>query len=396
MKGPAKSLKGRMGTGKRSKVGIALGGIIVALLIAGAGVGVYIGIKDDAASRPDPDVIFSKASTQGEALSSEATADIDDRLEVREDIAYLKGGDIFVARLDGGGEKKMTTRGDIIDFKPSPNGEKIAFINANGVLFLIDRDGRNDRQVTQPEWYAASNPAFHPDGEHLYFTSMARRDLADSSTTKVMFERYHIQEKLTEIVYARDIEDFQSICELVFDPAGKQLYFNIAGSQFPGIGSFRLNLEPKVSEERFLTEISIPGHGYTCQVLLSISATGEHIALHKDSASVDNAFSRTSWIRKLDTGEETAVEGSGPLHELGGVTNMQFSQVEPSLYYLCKKISRDECSESDPYCEDKELFYTGRIGSQNQEPTGLTLTVRINNIDGNSIWYPILTRLEAD
>jgi hypothetical protein len=333
---------------------------------------------------------------QGEALSSEATADIGDRPGVREDIAYLKDGDIYVARTDGGGENKITARDNITDFKPSPSGEMIAFIDVNGVLFLIDSDGRNDRQVTQPEWYAASNPAFHPDEEYLYFTCTARKDLADPSTTKVMFERYHIQEKWTEIVYARDIEVFQVICELIFDPSGKQLYFNLAGSQFPGIGSFRLNLEPQVSEEQFLPDINIPEHGYTCQVLLSMSSMGDYIALHKDSASIDLAFSRTSWIRKLDSGEETVIEGNEPFHELGGITIIHFSQNDPTLYYLSKKASCDECSEYDPYGEDKEIFYTGSIDSQTQEPTGLTLTVRTNNIDGNSIWYPILTRLEAD
>jgi hypothetical protein len=396
MKGPVKSLKGRMGTGEWSRVRIVLVGVIAALLIAGAGVGVYIGIKDDTASQSDSDSPGTTASMQGEALSTEATADIYDRPEVREDIAYLKDGDIYVARLDGGGENKITARGNVTDFKPSPSGEMIAFIDVNGVLFLIDSDGRNDRQVTQPEWYTASNPAFHPDEEYLYFTCTARKDLADTSRVKVMFERYHIQEKWTEIVYARDIEDFQSICELVFDPSGKQLYFNLAGSQFPGIGSFRLNLEPQVSEELLLTEGNIPGHGYTCQLLLSISAMGDHIAIHKDSALLDHTFSRTSWIRELDSGEEILLEGEQSLHELGGITNIQFSQVDPTLYYFSKQASHDECSEFDPYCEEKEIFYTGRIGSQTQEPTCLTLTVRTNNIDGNSIWYPILMPIEAD
>jgi len=396
MKGPAESLRVRMGTGKRSMVSIALVGIIAALLIAGAGVGVYIGIKGDTASQSSSDGTGTMASTQGEALASEAAEHTEDCPLSREDIAYLKDGDIFVAQLDGSGENKMTTRGDITDFKPSPSGEMIAFIDADGVIFLMDCIRGNIQRVTQPEWFVASNPAFHPDEEYLYYTCTTRRDLADFSIRKVMFKRYHIRDKRTEIVYARDIEDFQSICELLFDPSGKQLYFNIAGSQFPGIGSFKLNLEPRVSEEPFLPDISIPGQEYTCQVLLSLSAEVDHIALHKDSATVDNTFRRTSWIRKLDTGEETALEGSESLHELGRITNIQFSQVDPTLYHLSKKASQDGCDELDPYCEDMEIFYSGRIASHAQEPTGLTVTIRTNNIDGNSIWYPILTQVETE
>jgi len=175
-------------------------------------------------------------------------------------VAYLKRGEIVIAGQDGSNEETITSRGDIVDFRPSPDGEKIGFVVEGGVLFLMNADGSGVQQVTLPEKGSASNPVFHPGGEYLFFSRVKREDftgMPEGSIT-VRFERYDIGANKVDLAYTMDIQEYQSVSTLFFNADGSELYFNLMGSQFPGGLPRMLIMGPPVSDREFLSDPGSP------------------------------------------------------------------------------------------------------------------------------------------
>jgi Tol biopolymer transport system component len=68
--------------------------------------------------------------------------------------------DIYVVDADGSGLRNLTrSPGDELDPSWSPNGRRIAFAS-DGAILVMDADGRNRRQVTEPE--NDTDPAWRP------------------------------------------------------------------------------------------------------------------------------------------------------------------------------------------------------------------------------------------
>lgn len=92
--------------------------------------------------------------------------------------------DIYVVDVDGSGLTRLTD-GPSGDFSPrwSPDGKRIAF-SRGGSLMVMDSDGGNARQITEPNVGATAEPCeagaflggWSPDGKQLtfYVTSSAR------------------------------------------------------------------------------------------------------------------------------------------------------------------------------------------------------------------------------
>lgn len=306
-------------------------------------------------------------------------------------VAYLKNGDIYIARMDGGGESKITSKADIKDFRPSPSGEKIAFINSQDILFLMDSDGDNAQQVTLPEKGHASNPAFSFDGKYIYFTRVTNEEWG-AGAYSVRFERYEISANRVQLVFRKDgISDYQSIVGLYLNPAGTEVYFNIFGSQWPGCGIYKLCLGPPVKEELAMPGIRNTGDiDYADFTLMSISNDEKYFAYHKNAALKMNEFAQYACYKLIGTGEEIVLASWERPCMVGGIARMEFSQLEPSVYYF-SKVTKERAGAVDLE------FYKDQIPTEQPTQTGLEVSnCTINNVSGQPVWHLVQTRIKSE
>lgn len=150
-------------------------------------------------------------------------------------------GDLYSVPL-AGGEAKALTSGMSWDMQPrvSPDGKTIAFISdrAGGDnVWLIDRDGKNPRQVTKETFRLVNSPAWSPDGEtiavHKHFT--AERSLGAGEIWL-----YHRSGGggLQMTVKANDQKD---LGEPAFSPDGRYVYYSKDATPGP---VFEYNKDP--------------------------------------------------------------------------------------------------------------------------------------------------------
>lgn len=107
-----------------------------------------------------------------------------------------RGGtfDIYVANADGSGLERLTDE-PAGDFSPkwSPDGKRIAFSRI-GAIMVMDSDGTNVQQVTEPKWEATAAHCeagafvggWSPDGQQLtFYAASATRGLGQVCTVNV-------------------------------------------------------------------------------------------------------------------------------------------------------------------------------------------------------------------
>ncbi len=135
-------------------------------------------------------------------------------------------GDLYTLPIAGGEAKALTT-GLAWDMQPrySPDGKSIAFTSdrAGGDnLWVIDRDGKNPRQVSKESFRLLNSPAFSPDGQYL----VARKHFtAERSLGSGEIWLYHVSGgdglQLTE-----KPNDQKDVGEPAFSPDGRYVYFS--------------------------------------------------------------------------------------------------------------------------------------------------------------------------
>ena len=93
-------------------------GVVAAVVLAGAGVGIYFGVR----KTPSNKHVSTQSSTEGPDIVIPQVRN--------EKLAYIDGKDIYTVGLNSAGQQRITSRGDIVDFATSPDGSRIAFVAA--------------------------------------------------------------------------------------------------------------------------------------------------------------------------------------------------------------------------------------------------------------------------
>jgi hypothetical protein len=107
----------------------------------------------------------------------------DSRSKTLEKIAFVRKGNIWVARADGSGEHQLTNSGTGRNPSLSPDGKQIAFHQSSekdiypdtgfGQLYLVDTAGGKPQKMRFDGILAAEDPSFSPDGKNLLFTGLS-------------------------------------------------------------------------------------------------------------------------------------------------------------------------------------------------------------------------------
>ena len=142
------------------------------------------------------------------------------------EVAFDLLGDLYVMPI-GGGEARAITSGHSWDMQPrySPNGRWIAFTSDRGAgdnIWIMDRDGRNPRQVTKETFRLLNQADWTPDSEFIvarkHFTSARSLGAGEMWLYhRTGGEGVQLTKKRTE---QKDTN------EPAFSPDGRYLYFS--------------------------------------------------------------------------------------------------------------------------------------------------------------------------
>jgi len=415
-------MKARIVRNKYLVVGLAIGliiaigaGLVVSMAVTGAGntkgqahkvTGQSVTAVKAAPRASSPAPAQAPAQKTGQVASQPAPT------AAGEAVAYLQGppkddgfvrrGDIYIANLDGSGERQITTSGDVTDFRPSPSGNKIAFLKTRNTgeydgppqfvlgVFLMNADGTNLRQLPfeGSSQYCAA-PVFDPNEKYLYIArkgDVAKDPQFDSEASyTLVFERYDIDANTVEPVYPRaGMFPETHVSSLCLNPGGTELYFTLVGSQWPGSEVPVLNLGRPATEAPFMAERQ-GNPGYTGFSLMSFSKNGDYVSYNRDVAepatdpSQGPILKRYSCLRPVSGGTETVINESeaGHPYAQGAISRLEFSGSDAATYFFSKVTGAGSHSNNDIE------FYKGSINNTGQEPTGL----HVNCMD--AIWHLI-------
>lgn len=100
-----------------------------------------------------------------------------------ETIAFVRKGNIWIARADGSGERQLTTSGASGSPSLSPDGKQVAYHQTSekdicpdtgfGQIYLVNTKGGKPQKMQFDGLFAAEDPSFSPDGKKLLFVGLS-------------------------------------------------------------------------------------------------------------------------------------------------------------------------------------------------------------------------------
>jgi Tol biopolymer transport system component/imidazolonepropionase-like amidohydrolase len=157
------------------------------------------------------------------------------------EIVFDMLGDIYTLPIAGGTAKPIRT-GIAFEVQPrySPDGKQILFTSDAGGgdnIWVMDRDGKNAKQITKETFRLLNNAAWTPDGKYI----VARKHFnSGRSLGAGEIWMYHISGGNGLQLTARK-NDQQDVNEPIVSPDGRYVYFS--EDVYPG-GSFQYNKDP--------------------------------------------------------------------------------------------------------------------------------------------------------
>jgi hypothetical protein len=363
-------------------------GVVAVLVVAGAAVGTYFGVRSSSSNKP--------GSSQTTTITTPNTGVTSAKSEK---LAYINGKDIDTIDLNGAAQQKITSRGDIVDFAVAPDGSRIAFVAAPGdqrIIFKMKPDGSDLSQVTLPEKGLAENPAFDPASKYIYFTRETPEDQANIEAGQpfgVGFERYDIAANKVDYLYTHGGLQEQSIEGLYADPSGGALYFNLFGSDWPSSVPHKLSLGPPVTESVYMPMQRDTGK-YTAVAfqVTGFSREGTYVSYFKTALLAEQnqqtgpTQEADACFKRVVSGEETVVATYVPSQtQQGDVSGMEFSNVANDTCYYAMVQS------ADPNANSLTLeFYKGKTDGS-RVVTGLNVTVAMETEQYTPLVWHLLT-----
>lgn len=217
-------------------------------------------------------------------------------------------GDLYEVGFNGG-QAKSITQDFAWNIQPavSPDGNKIAFISDRGGisnLWVMDRDGKNMKQVSDEKKNLIHSPKWSPDGDYI---AVMKGIMSSRSIPAGEIWMYHRSGGSGYLIKKRKggAREQKNIADPAFSPDGKYLYY----TQDTTPGSFfsynrdplksifsitRYNLE-EGKEERFIS-------GTGGSIVATPSPDGKHVAFIRRIRNKTALF-----LKDLETGLEKPI-----------------------------------------------------------------------------------------
>ncbi|HWM93535.1 MAG TPA: amidohydrolase family protein [Thermoanaerobaculia bacterium] len=142
------------------------------------------------------------------------------------EIAFDLLGDLYTIPI-GGGEARALTNDVAWQMQPrySPDGKHIAFTSDQGGgdnIWIMDRDGKNPKQVTKETFRLLNSPAWTPDGQYL----VARKHFTSQRSLGAGEMWLYHRSGGGGLQMTKKPNDQKDAGEPVFSPDGRYLYFS--------------------------------------------------------------------------------------------------------------------------------------------------------------------------
>jgi len=176
--------------------------------------------KWDVNNAPGPKTTANLDVTAGTWMSVDVSPD-------GKEIIFDLLGDIYSLKI-AGGEAKSLTSGAMWDMQPrfSPDGKMIAFTSdrAGGDnIWVMDRDGKNPKQVTKESFRLLNSPAWSPDGQYI---AARKHFTASRSLGAGEIWLYHVSGG-DGLQVTKKANDQKDVGEPVFSKDGKRIYYSM-------------------------------------------------------------------------------------------------------------------------------------------------------------------------
>lgn len=291
------------------------------------------------------------------------------------------GGDVYTAAMDGTSARKVTSRGDVVDLAASPVGGRLAFLTKERVMFIMNADGSGVSQVTLPEKGEVVRFTFDKGEKYIYFTRIDPENLAKRDSGNpfdIRFERYDIAANSVALVYVKEaLQDFESVGELFADPSGKRLFFNFYGSEYTASEVRVLELGPPVVESEFMPrEMNVGESRVVGYMMTGLSSDAGFIAYEKETLNTEGHTVSFVCVRPTAGGQEQVLATNDlALGAPGGVENVQFSVLDPTVYFY---VTRTPAEGRSDYLSE---FFRSNTSGGPPEQAGLQAVAV-------AVWHP--------
>lgn len=169
-----------------------------------------------------------------------------------ETLAFVRKGNIWIARIDGSGERQLTTSGTGGNPSLSPDGKQVVFHQSSerdicpdtgfGQIYLVDTENGKPKKIEFDGLLAAEDPSFSPDGKRLLFVGLSelrkqgkQNELQAFATMSISIGVISTSKRLPVLQHKNTMLDAGYLyANPLFSPDGKMVLWQQSGSDVSG------------------------------------------------------------------------------------------------------------------------------------------------------------------